>query len=295
MTKKNGMLSFFFTLPAFSLYSLFMILPIVMSFYYAMTIWDGAGDKQFVFLQNFQNLIMDSSYWKVVTNSLTLIGLHLLIQTPLALLFSFLLYRTLKGLRFFRSVFFLPTIIAASVIGLMFSLMLNSDMGPVNALLGQAGLDSLKKNWLSDSRYVLYTVSLTMVWQYIGYHMAILLAGMQSISEEVIDAATIDGTSEFGLFFRIVLPLIKDVLQVSLILSITGCLKAFDHAYIMTWGGPGIQSSYLALYMFKTAFLQSNLGTGTAIAITILLFAFIFTRLVNFLFYGREDANGKIS
>ena len=294
--KKDRIFSILFSLPALCISTIFMIFPMISAIYYSLTKWDGAGEKLFVGFENYLNLFNNPDFWTVMKNSLILVALHVCIQIPLAILLAYALYRTTQGFRFFRAVYFLPTVIAASVIALMVSLMFNADMGLVNQLLDTCGLGALKRNWLSDPNVVLYTVSLTLVLQYVGYHMAIILGGMQSISEDVIESAVIDGASSFEIFFRMVLPLIKNVLQISFLLAITGCLKAFDHSYIMTWGGPGVSSSYLAVYMYKTAYQQSDLGSGTAIAVVILILAFLFSKILALLFREQHpDKGGAIS
>lgn len=287
--KLDGTVATLFTAPAFILFTLFLVVPIVAALYISLLKWDGSAQPLFVGLQNYQYLFKDRDFWIAFKNSMILVALHLSIQTTSALMFAYFLYRTRRGMRFFRSVYFLPSVIATTAIGVMVSLMLNSDLGPINQLLRNIGLGSIAKPWLSDTGTVLYAVSLTMIWQYIGYHAVILLAGMQSISEEVIESAVIDGASSPRIFFRIVMPLVKDMLQISIILSVVGCLKAFDHSYIMTWGGPGMSSTYLAVYMFKKAYLKSDLGGGTAIGLVILLLAFIATRIINWAFYHKDE------
>lgn len=287
--KQDRLLANMFSLPAIVLYTGLLIVPMLCSLYLALVKWDGASAIQFIGLKNFETIFQSRDFWISVKNSLILTGLHLAIQIPLASFFAYLLYRTRPLMRVFRAVYFMPSIIAATVVGVMFSLMLNADLGPVNSILRSLGLGGLARAWLSEPSTVLYVVTGVQIWQYMGYHVVILLAGMQSISEDVIESAVIDGATSPRLFFSIVLPLIRDTIQVSLILCVTGCLKAFDHAYIMTWGGPGMSSTYMAVYMFKVAFLKSKLGMGTAIGLVILLFAFVLTRLVNWIFYHKDE------
>ena len=168
------------------------------------------------------------------------------------------------------------SVIAGTCIGLMFSVLLNADVGPVNRVLNQLGLHSLAKNWLSDPVWALYSVSLVTVWQYIGYHVTLLLAGMQTIPEENIESATIDGASSFQILLRIMIPSLRSVLKICLLFSVTGCLKQFDHTFIMTWGGPSYSSTFLTIFMWKTAYLQGALGMSTTIAVVIIVLALLF-------------------
>lgn len=285
---QNSAFSFLFSLPSTALYTAFMMFPLIGVVYYSLTQWSGAGDPQFIGVENFRFLLQSSDFWLIMKNTGILILLHMLFQIPLAILFAFILLRTKQGFRFFRAVYFLPTVISATVIGLMFSLLLNADVGSLNAILRGIGLDSLALNWLSDPKIVVYSVSLTLVWQYIGYHMSVILAGMQSLSEEIMESAVIDGANNFQLCTRIILPQIKDVVQVSVLFCFTGCLKAFEHSFIMTWGGPGVRSTFLAVHMYKLAYFSSELGKGCAVAVIIVICALILTKLSNLVFDEKD-------
>ncbi len=284
---QERLFSVLFLSPAFLLYTGFIIAPILVSVYYAMTNWDGVGEMKFIGLQNFEKLFRDPDYRLAFRNSMQVVVLSVAIQIPLGLIFAYMLYLTARGFKFFRTVFFLPVVISPAAIGLMFMLFFNGDLGPLNTLLERLGLDFLTRSWLSDKNTVLYAVMFPMIWQYIGFYILIFLAGLQSIPEQIFESAKIDGASSVQTFFRLTVPMMRDLIGVCIVLCVTGSLKAFDHAYIMTWGGPGVRSSFLAVFMFRTAFMQSQLGRGTAIAITILLFSLVFTYLFN-RFFNRE-------
>ena len=284
--------STFFSLPSVLLYIVFMILPLIFVIYLSFTQWTGAGDINFVGVANYQFLFNYSDFWQIMRNTGVLILLHVCFQIPLAALVAFLLFRTKQGFRFFRAVYFLSSIIAATVIGLMFSVLLNSDIGPINSILRSMGLNWMAKSWLSDPDIAMYTVTFIQVWQYIGYYMAIILAGMQSISDEVIESALIDGVNSRQLAWHIVFPQIKPVLEICFIFCLTGCLKSFEHAFITTWGGPGVASTTLALYMYKLAFSSSELGKGATIAVIIVIGALVLTRITGAVFKD-SDQGGK--
>lgn len=267
--RRNRIFSIVFLAPAFILFTGFVILPILSSAYYSMTSWDGAGPKKFVGLNNFINLLNDPDYWTTISNTMKALVLSVSIQIPVGLVFAYLVYRTTRGFKFFRSVYFLPVVIAPSAVGLMFLLFLNGELGPLNNILTSLGLPFLARNWLTDSSTVLYSVMLPAIWQYIGYFFVIFLAGLQSIPEQIFESAKIDGASSINVFFKLVIPILRDIIHVCIILNVTGSLKAFDHPYIMTWGGPGVRSSYLAVLMFRTAFKQSRLGEGTALGVNV--------------------------
>jgi raffinose/stachyose/melibiose transport system permease protein len=277
-----------FSAPAIVIYTVFMILPIFVSLYISLQKWDGANAMSFVGLGNFIGLVKDAEFWVTFKNTIVLLAMSVALQIPIAFFLAYLLYRTPRYMKVFRAIYFMPAAIAATVIGVMFSLLLNADLGPLNFILKSIGLGSIAKNWLSDRNTVLYVTCGVMIWQFIGYHMVIILAGMQSIPEELLEAASIDGAPSRRILFGIVVPLCKDMLQICFILAVVGSFKSFDVPYIMTWGGPGMSSTFLAIYMFKVSFLKSSIGMGTAVGIVILLLALVGTRLVNRLFYGRD-------
>lgn len=277
-----------FSFPALFIYTLFMIIPLLYAVYISTMEWSGAGSMKFIGLENYKFLFSFSDFWKIIGNTGVLIVLHLLIQIPMAILLAFLLMRTKRGFRFFRLVYFLPTVISATVMGLMFSILLNSDIGPINVILRALGLDWAAKNWLTDPQIVVFSVSLVLVWQYIGYHMSVVLAGMQSLPKEIMESAVIDGADSRQLCMLVVLPQIKDVLQVSVLFCMTGCLKAFEHSFIMTWGGPGVNSTYLAVYMYKSAFFNAELGKSSAISVIIVVCALILYKACTAVFTGGE-------
>lgn len=288
--KRNSrVFSFFFLAPAFLLYTSLIILPIFGTLFYSLTEWNMISKPIFVLFENFKYLwTEDSSFGVVLKNTFICILTCLIVEIPLATTFAFLVYRLTKGFRFFQSVYFVPAIISSAVVGLMYSLLFNTELGPINNALKAIGLESLQQNWLSDPKIVLFTVIAPTLWQMVGYYLVIILAGMQSISEDVIESAIIDGVNTFQLFIRIVIPLCKNIIQVCIILCITGSLKYFDIPYMMTWGGPGVRSSFLSLYMYKSAFQESYFGRACAIAVILLAIALLATVLVNTLFSIRE-------
>ncbi len=279
--KRNAFISAAFLSPAMILYLGFVILPIAMSLYYALTKWSGAGVPEFIGLRNFQRIFTNKDYWTCFGNTVQCILFSLALQLPLGLLFAYLLSRTRLFYRLFRSVYFLPAVISPTAIGTMFLIFLNGDFGPFNQMLKALGLGALARNWLSDPNTVLYAVMLPMIWQYIGHYIIIFLAGIQSIPEDILESARMDGANSLQIFLKIVIPMLKSLIGVCVVLCFTGSVKAFDQAYVMTGGGPGVKSSYLAIRMYERAFTDNKLGEGTAIAISMLVFSLLFTVIFN--------------
>ena len=265
-----------FSAPATIIYTLFVLVPLVGVLIISLHRWTGAGSMLFIGVTNFRTLFAaNSTIYQVLYNSFVLIALTVFLQIPIALVLSFMLYRSKRGSNFFRTVYFLPAVIAATCIALMFTIMLNGDMGPVNGFLRARGWDFLARNWLADPSLALYTVSFITIWQYLGYRVTLIMAGMSTIPDEIVESAIIDGASSVQLFLHIVLPLIKSVLKVTIIFGVAGSLRHFEHAFVMTWGGPGLSSTFLNIHMWKTAYLRGDLGLATAIAALIVFLAVV--------------------
>lgn len=275
--KKWSWFSISFLAPAFLTYTTFIIYPVFTSIYYSLTKWNGGGAPKFLWFANYIRIFKDPGYWQAVGNTLMLALLTVVFQVSLGLIFAYLLFQTIQGFRFFRSVYFIPVVVAPITIGVMFSLFYNGELGPINKFLNMVGLPFLIRNWLSDTKIVLYSVIAPQVWQYIGLFAVILLAGMRSISSEIFESAKIDGASSWRIFISIVTPLLSEYIGICVILAVTGSLKSFDHSWALTGGGPGNASSYIATLMFKAAFRNFQFGLGSAITVTILIYAITFT------------------
>jgi len=278
-----------YSAPALAFYTVFMIFPIAFSIYISLQSWTGGGEMEFVGLANYLDVLKDGDFWITFKNTIVLLVLSVLIQVPIAFLLAYLLFRSQRVMGVFRAIYFMPAAISSTVIGVLFCLLLNSDLGPLNFILKKANLSFLALNWLSNKDTVLYTTCAVMIWQFIGYHMVIILAGMQSIPVELLEAAAIDGASSGRILRSVVLPLCKDMIEICMLLAVVGSFKSFDVPYVMTWGGPGVSSSFLAIYMFKAAFLKSEIGLGTTIGIIILLLALIGTRVINRVFESGDE------
>jgi raffinose/stachyose/melibiose transport system permease protein len=265
--------------PVFVLYTYFIITSVGSTFYYSLTRWDAISKPDFVGVANYLEAFRDPDFAIVMRNTLMGLVFSLLFQVILGLVFAYLIFRTSRGLRQYRALVFMPVVLSQAAVAMMFTLFFNSDVGPVNSVLRGVGLEILARNWLSDKNVVFYAVLTPMIYQYIGLYVIILLAGMQSIPEEILESSHIDGASSFRVFYNIVIPMQLDIILICIIMITTGLLKAFEHSYIMTWGGPGVRSAFLGVYMYFKAFMHANFGRASTIAIVILVAALVFTTL----------------
>jgi len=274
---KENLFKIIFTLPAVIIYTVFMIAPILFSSYYSLNDWNGIGPMKFVGFKNFLKIFRTPDFYTVNTNTIILVLFSLLITVPVSAIIAYLIYRTKRGFKFYRFVVFIPVIVSSIIIGLIFRILFNADFGPIKQLLEKLNIPT--RAWLSDPNTVLYAVIIPQLWQNIGYYTIIFLAGMQSVPRDIVESAVIDGANSVQIFTRIILPLMAEILQIIIILVVTGALKSFGFSWSMTNGGPGVKSAYLAVYMYTKAFIESNFGSSSAVSIVILVYALVFTFL----------------
>ena len=213
--RKNKTAIFVFLFPSALLFLAIIILPIFMSGYYSLLDWDGITSGTFVGIQNYIELFTEKSlgFGPTVRNAFIFAGLSVFLQLPLALLLALTLAKGIKGERFFVAVFFIPVLLSTTVIGQLWMKIYNPQYGIVNSFLHAVGLDTWCKTWLGDQKYALAACFIPMLWQYVGYHMLLMYAGIKSLSPDIREAAKIDGANDHQLSRYITIPMIKPVLR----------------------------------------------------------------------------------
>lgn len=260
-----------FVLPAFLLYLVFVLFPIVynigISFYRTNLMEPG----KFVGLKNYINLFQDSIFQKALKNNLLLVVGSLIAHLGLALLFATLLFKKVKGNKFFQTIFFFPCVICGVAVGLLWRFVYHQEFGLLNQLLELLGKNEAARAWLGDKDTALVCIIIVVMWQYVGYHMIIQLAAMKNIPESLYEAARIDGAGSWMQFKSITFPLIKHILRIDAVLIITGSLKYYDLVAVMTNGGPNHATEVMSTYMFYQGFRTLKYGYSAAIGVVLLL------------------------
>ncbi|MBD0380931.1 carbohydrate ABC transporter permease [Paenibacillus sedimenti] len=286
-----------FVLPALVLFILAGFIPIVQSVYYSMLDWDGIGKGKFVGLALYKDLFFtdtyDMQFVHSVLNTFYLAVLSLVLQLPFAFFLALVLARGNKGEKFYRTLFFIPVTISSAVIGLMFLSILNPNYGLLNTMLEQLGLHAWKHDWLTDEKTALSSIMLPAVWQWVGYYMLLIYAAIKGISEELFDAAKIDGASRWRTTFSIVIPLVTPILKVCIVFAIIGSLKFFDLTFIMTNGTPAPATDVPSTLMYATIFKRNMYGYGSAMAVFMVVECLVFYGVLQWLFRVRGEENGK--
>jgi len=281
--RKNKLAIIVFMLPSVILFAGIIILPIIKSLIYSFNDWNGITDMEFVGFDNYIELFTSTStgFVKTIVNALLLAILSVFIQLPFSLLLALKISRGVKGERFFMTLFFVPVLISTVVIAALWKKIYYPSSGILGYLLDILGFDKLADTvWLGDPKTALIAVFIPTLWQYVGYHMLIMYAGIKSVSPDVIEAAKIDGASEFQISTRIIIPLLKPVIKICVIFAVTGSLKAFDMVWVLTGGGPDHASEVPSTLMVAKIFNAGRYGFGSAIAVMIILLCFFFAILI---------------
>jgi raffinose/stachyose/melibiose transport system permease protein len=268
-----------FLLPAFVLFSIFLIYPIVSSVYYSLFNWNGIGPAvKFVGLDNFKQILSDQVFIKAAVNALLIVILSLAVQLPLALALAIMVGRDLPGRAFFRMIFFMPYVLSEVIAAIIWLSLFSPDpdRGLINALLTLIpGVEA--QNFLADPNTVMACVFVVLTWKYFGLHMLLDMAGLQNIPKEVEEAAMIDGADRWQTVRYVTVPLLRSTLLTSIYLSVLGSLTQFNLIWIMTRGGPVNASEVMATYMYRYAFVRFQLGYGSAVALVMLVICLIFS------------------
>jgi raffinose/stachyose/melibiose transport system permease protein len=283
-----------FLLPALALYLVFVLFPIVQAAHYSLFKWNGLQPlTNFIGLKNYQVALASDVFRAAVGNNLLIIVLSLTIQIPFSLALAVLLNRRFPGRAIFRLIFFLPYVLSEAITGIVFSLMLRPD-GIVDTAFSSLGAGGLIQDWLGDTSIVMLTLFVIISWKYFGFHMIILLAGLQGIPHELEEAALIDGAGRWQSFRYVTLPLLGPTLRVSVFLSMIGALQLFDMIWVMTKGGPVGASNTMAILMFLSGFTKQQMGYGSALAVILFVCALVLA-LAYLRFVLRRDVEGAVT
>jgi raffinose/stachyose/melibiose transport system permease protein len=284
-----------FLSPAFVLFALLVITPIVVAAYSSFFTWNGFGaPTHLAGLENFRRLLTDDAFAGDLRRALLLIVLSLGIQLPVSLALAMLLNQPLRGRRVYRMLFFAPYVLSEVVTAVLFTMIFSPNQGLANHVTRLIGLGDLGATWLADPDTVMYSLFLVISWKYFGFHTILYLAGRQGIPPELHDAAAIDGAGAWQAFRHITLPLLGPTIRISVFLSILGTIQLFDMVWVLTGGGPVRSSETLAVTMFQEGFKRYHVGYASAVSMAIFLISLAFGLLYQ-RFVLRRDLEGAIT
>ena len=266
-----------FLLPAFIIYIMLILYPIGNAFVMSFFKWDGVSShKEWVGIANYVDIFTrDPIFVRALSNTGLWVGLSLFIPTTWGLLLALALNRKIVGQTIFRTIFYLPAIIASIAVASIWTWMYNPYMGFVNASLTKLGVENLIQPWLGSESVAIYSVFAAYAWTATGPNMLLFLAGLQNVPQELLDAAKVDGANQLQAFRHVTLPSLRPAFTVVIALTIISSLKVFDLVYQMTFGGPAQSTQVLASWTYFQAFALHNYGQGMAIAMVLLFLTLI--------------------
>lgn len=252
--------------PAVLLFAFVVLIPVIANTGLSFTKWSGTDVLTFVGLDNFARAFRDEIYLLAYRNTFFYIALTLILEVFVGLVLAGLLTVAGRKTAFYRIAFFVPVTLPMMVIAVLWSFVYSDDIGLLNGALRGAGLEGLAKVWLGDPTTALIAVSVVSGWIYAGFYMAIFYAALQRIPSHIIEAAVLDGASQARVFFSIKVPMIRPIIEIAVLLCITGAFQSFDLFYIMTNGGPDHATEIITTYLVEVVFRYHDLGYGAALS-----------------------------
>jgi raffinose/stachyose/melibiose transport system permease protein len=274
---------YLFLLPAFGVFAFAVLVPVVMTGAYSLTEWNGYGEMTFVGLGNYIAIAADTLFARSFLHVGIYILVTLVLEVVVGLVLAGIVAARPKGSIWFRVAIFTPVMLPMVVVAVLWSFVYNPDFGLVNALLEGLGLGELQRVWLGDPATALLAICVVSGWVFAGFYMTIFYAALKQIPTEVVEAARLDGANEWQLFWRIKVPMIRNAVEVGILLCVTGGFQGFDLFYVLTNGGPYYSTEIPTTYLVRAVFRNGEVGYGSAMAVvlTIVVVAagLLFTRI----------------
>jgi ABC-type sugar transport system permease subunit len=284
--KRNAWLPYVLVAPYLIMFAIFSAYPIGRAFYMSAFDWGIFGPNAFVGWGNYVALINDARFWRAfgVTVSFTLMFVPSLVI--ISLLLAVLLHRALPGIALLRTVFFLPLVVNVAVAAIAFNWLFQPSAGFINQLLDLVGLP--RQSWLSQPGWALVVITLVALWMNVGFMVIILLAGLENISDEIYEAARLDGSRPFHDLIYITIPLLKPILLIVMILGLINGFQVFGEVLIMTQGGPFGSTTVLTMLLYQEGFERFSLGRAAAIGVIITV-VIASLSIIQFRFFRRQQ------
>ncbi|PLS77532.1 MAG: ABC transporter permease [Chloroflexi bacterium] len=284
MARREAIAGYLFTAPAVLGFLIWVAGPMLFSAWLSLTKWDLLSPPEFIGLGNYVAMFQDDLFWQSlrVTFYFTIVSVPLFQASALAV--ALLMNVKVRGISVFRTIYFLPSIVPLVANAMLWAWILNSDFGLLNAVLRFLGLP--KVLWLQDPRWAMPALITMSLWG-IGGAMLIYLAGLQGVPQQLYEAAEMDGANWWHRFRHITIPMLSPVIFFNLLLGLIGALQTFTQGYIMTNGGPQNSTLFYALYLYRRAFTNFQMGYASALAWVLFLIVLVLSVFV-FRYIGRQ-------
>ncbi|UFJ41439.1 sugar ABC transporter permease [Brevibacillus humidisoli] len=278
---KGNWLIHLFPIPALIVYVLFVIYPIFSAFTYSLYDWNGIAKGEFIGLENFVTLFQvepfNEMFWNAFSHNVIYFIVEMIVQNGFAFILAYILYQKIRGGEFLKIAYFLPRLLSVIIVGFLWKLILNPNFGALNVFLTKLGMEEWAQPWLGDPDTALISIILVNSWFGMGFAVLIFLAGLQSIPEEVVEAARMDGASGLRLLWKIILPMCMPAITIMTVLTFIQAFEAFELVYAMqgSKGEPFYSTDTMAVYFYRLAFGGSGgtdtvaIGLGSALAVVL--------------------------
>ena len=271
--RRGGHWKWLFLLPAAVPYLFIVVVPSMQGVVVSLTDWDGLNPElRFVGVENFLRIFQDPTNVRALTNTFVYAGVTTVAENVIGLLLALGLHSRIKSRYVLRVALFMPVVLLSVVVAFLWKYLMTPTTGALTQLVRSLGFPDADPNWLGDTNVVVLSISLIVVWQFSGYTMVIYLAGLQSVPQELTEAAALDGANSIKSFWHVVLPLLGPAIAVNFTLSLSRGFMIFDQIWATTGGGPANSSHSLSTLVYQSAFQFGNLGLSAAIAVVLSVF-----------------------
>lgn len=271
---RKSLSAYLFLLPSFSIFIVFLVIPILYAFYLSLQEWMIMTPPHYVGLTNYGTLLRDELFHQALLNTFLYSLMFVPAVTILPMIVATVLNGKVRGRTIFRAIYYIPVISATVVVALIWKWIYHGSMGLLNLSLRWIGLTP-PETWLGDVKYALAALAVMAIWQSTGYYMILYLAGLQSIPEDLYEVARLDGANRLDLFFRITLPLLRPITVMVIILATIGSFQVFDAIFVMTGGGPASATTTIVWLIYINAFESFRMGYASAMGYFLFFVIFI--------------------
>jgi len=261
---------YFWVAPACCVLFVFTHLPILLEGVLSLLAADGFSTPRFIGFNNYLEVFSNQDFWEAIGHNVIYTVATVAGKVVLSLLLAVVLNRQLRGRHIFRTILFLPVVLSFVAIGVLWTLFLNFDYGVLNAILHALGLNALRQDWLGSAETALAAVIFVDIWKWTGFHLVIYLAGLQSIPQDLYEAALLDGANVVQRFWRITVPLLRPFTAINVLVASLGGFSVFDLIYVMTQGGPFKATNVAMVEVYLQAFQFNRLGYAGAMSVVLL-------------------------
>lgn len=272
-------------LPAFLLYTVFILAPIFISLYYSFTKYTGIGAPVWIGWQNYERLLHNELFFRSIKNSMTILGAALVVLLPLSFLCAVLLQSKWHGNSAAKTILYAPAVMPGIVVGIIWIYIYEPSYGLLNSALSAVGLDALRQQWIGGLTLTPYSVGLVYCWRNVGFMTTIFIAAIKGIPEELYESASIEGAGAWQRMLYITIPMIKYAFSVVIVQIINGTLKVFETVIQLTNGGPNHYSETMVTYSYNVTFRDGKYGYGMSMAVVVFLICLVFS--VTYLWISR--------